>query len=66
MSRGFKVNVPTGWLRAMALPASFRDTVDVKGASAGFAITPTGVSITATRIWYGANVTVRKAKRKAP
>lgn len=66
VSRGFKITVPTGWLRAMALPASFRDTVDVKGASAGFAITPTGVSITTTRIWYGANVTVRKAKRKAP
>ena len=35
VSRGFKVTVPTNWLHAMALPASFRDTVDVQGTSAG-------------------------------
>ena len=60
VSRGFKATLPTQWLHEMALPASFRDTVDVSGTSAGLAITPTGVSITKTRIWYGANVTVRK------
>jgi hypothetical protein len=35
----------------MALPASFRDAVDLKGAIADVAITPAGVSITKTRIW---------------
>ena len=65
ISRGFKVTLPTHWLHPMALPASFRDTLDVQGTSAGLAITPTGVSITKTRIWYGANVTLRKQGRKA-
>jgi len=64
VSRGFKVTLqPQNWLRAMALPASFRDTLDVQGTSAGLAITPTAVSITKTRIWYGANVAVRKKRR---
>jgi hypothetical protein len=65
VSRGFKVTLPTHWLREMALPASFRDTVEVSGTSAGLAITPTAVSITKTRIWYGANVTLRKQRGKA-
>ena len=65
VSRGFKVTLSNRWLHAMALPASFRDTVDVQGTSAGLAITPTGVSITKTRIWYGANVSLRKQARKS-
>jgi len=60
VARGFKVRIPSNWLHPMALPASFRDTVDVKGTSAGFAITPSGVSITKTRIWYGANLALRR------
>lgn len=60
VARGFKVRIPTNWLHAMTLPASFRDTVDLKGATAGLAITPAGVSITKTRIWYGADLAVRR------
>jgi hypothetical protein len=60
VARGFKVTLPGNWLHPMALPASFRDTLDVPGASAGLVITPTGVSITKTRLWYGANVALRK------
>ncbi len=60
VARGFKVKIPNNWLHAMTLPASFRDTVDVKGASAGLVITPAGVSITKTRVWYGADLTVRR------
>lgn len=66
VSRGFKVTLSTPWLHELALPASFRDTLDVSGTSAGLVIVPTGVSITKTRIWYGANLTVRKQKRRAP
>jgi hypothetical protein len=60
VARGFKVRVPNNWLHEMTLPASFRDTVDVKGASAGFAITPAGVSVTKTRVWYGADLALRR------
>jgi hypothetical protein len=66
VSRSFKVTVPTAWLHETALPASFRDTLDVQGTSAGLAITPTGVSITKTRLWYGANLTIRKQKAREP
>lgn len=57
--RAFTVRVPTGFVRPMSLPAAFRDTVDVRGRRAGLAITPAGVTITKTRIWYGANVAVK-------
>lgn len=57
--RTFKVRVPTDFVRSMTLPAAFRDTFDVKGRHAGLAVTPVGVSITKTRIWYGANVAVK-------
>jgi len=60
VARGFKVRVPTDWLQEMTLPASFKDTVDLKGATAGLFITPAGVSITKTRIWYGANLSLRR------
>ncbi len=67
VAKGFKATIPTNWLQPMTLPASFRDTVDVKGTSAGLAITPTGVSITKSRIWYGANLVLRRQiKRAAP
>jgi hypothetical protein len=72
LAKGFKVKLPTGWVRTMALPAAFRDTVEVKGRTAGLAISPTGVSITKTRVWYGASVAIRKgtlapaAAAKAP
>ena len=62
VARGFKVRLPTHWVHSMTLPASFRDTFDVQGTSAGLAIMPTGVSITKTRIWYGADLTVRKQR----
>ena len=62
VARGFKVKLPNNWLHSMTLPASFRDTFDVQGTSAGLAITPTGVSITKTRIWYGANLILKRQK----
>lgn len=67
VARGFKVKVPNNWLHPMTLPASFRDTVDLKGATARLVITPVGVSITKTRIWYGADLAVRgQLKRSTP
>ena len=67
VARGFKVTIPNNWLHAMTLPASFRDTVNLKGATAGLVITPAGVSITKTRIWYGADLALRRQiKRSAP
>lgn len=60
VARGFKVRIPNNWLHAMTLPASFRDTLDLKGATAGLAVTPAGVSITKTRIWYGADLALRR------
>ena len=62
VSRGFNVTLPTQWIHSMDLPASFRDTVSVGRASAGLAVTPSGVSITKTRVWYGANLRVKKAR----
>ena len=62
VARGFKVRLPTDWVRTMTLPASFRDNFDVQGSSAGLSIVPIGVSITKTRIWYGADLTVRKQR----
>lgn len=61
--RTFTVRVPTGFVRAMTLPAAFRDAFDVKGRRAGLAVTPVGVTITKTRIWYGANVAVKAQPR---
>lgn len=67
VARGFKVKVPNNWLHPMTLPASFRDTVDLKGATARLVITSVGVSITKTRIWYGADLAVRRQlKRSTP
>jgi hypothetical protein len=74
VARGFKFRLPTDWVRSIRLPASFRNSFEVKGTSAGLAIIPRGVSITRTRIWYGADVTLRKEgkgtgrvqNRKAP
>jgi len=63
LSRGFKVRLPNTWVRPLTLPASFRDTFDVQGRSAGLVVLPTGVSLTKTRIWYGANLSLR---REAP
>lgn len=62
VARGFKVTIPNTWLHTMTLPASFRDTFNVQGTSAGLAITPTGVSITKTRIWYGADLSLKKQR----
>lgn len=64
VARGFNVTLPNTWLHTMTLPASFRDTFNVQGTSAGLAITPTGVSITKTRIWYGANLSLKKQRRQ--
>ncbi len=67
--RTFTVRLPTDFVRPMTLPAAFRDTFDVRGRRAGLAITPVGVSITKTRIWYGANFAVKahaKDARAAP
>jgi hypothetical protein len=63
VARGFKFALPTDWVRSIRLPASFRNSFDVKGTSAGLAVIPKGVSITKTRIWYGAEVTLRKERK---
>lgn len=59
VARGFKVRLPNNWLHTMTLPASFRDTVDVQGRTAGLAVIPTGVFVTRTRIWYGADLILK-------
>lgn len=64
VSRGFTVKLPDDWVRPIVLPASFRDTVDVKGRKAGLTVKPTGVSVTKTRVWYGANLEVKSANRR--
>jgi len=66
VARGFKVKLPSNWLHPLTLPASFRNTFDVQGTSAGLAILPTGVSVTKTRLWYGANLSLLKQGRPAP
>lgn len=65
VARGFKVTLPNTWLHTMTLPASFRDTFNVQGTSAGVAITPTGVSVTKTRIWYGANLRLKTQRGRS-
>lgn len=60
VARGFRVKLPSNWLHPMTLPASFRNTFDVQGTSAGLAILPTGVSVTKTRLWYGANLSLKR------
>ena len=65
VAKGFKATIPNNWLHPMTLPASFKDTVDVKGTSTGLAITPTAVAITKTRIWYGANLALRRQISRA-
>ena len=59
LAKGFKVRLPTTWLRPVTLPASIRDTVEVKGRSAGFTISAPAVSITKTRMWFGARLAIR-------
>jgi hypothetical protein len=66
VARGFKVRLPDHWIRPLTLPASFRDTFDVQGTSAGLAIVPTGVSVTRSRLWYGANLSLGKGKVSTP
>jgi hypothetical protein len=63
VARGFKFMLPTNWVRSIRLPATFTNSFDVKGTSAGLAVMPKGVSITKTRIWYGADVTLRKERK---
>lgn len=60
VSHGFKVRLPNTWLHPLNLPAAFRDTFEVQGERAGLAVVPTGVSITKSRIWYGANLSVKR------
>lgn len=60
VKRGFKVRLTNNWLHPMVLPASFRDTFHVQGQSTGLAVLPTGVSITRSRIWYGADLSVNR------
>ena len=60
LAKGFKVRLPTSWLRPVTLPASIRDTVEVKGRTAGFTISSPAVSITRTRMWFGARLAIRK------
>ena len=65
VAAGFKAAVPSHWLRPMTLLASFRDTFEVNGQSAGLAITASGVSVTKTRIWYGAKLLVKRERANA-
>ncbi|MEO5761727.1 MAG: hypothetical protein ABIR28_05375 [Vicinamibacteria bacterium] len=60
VAQGFKTKLASNWLKPITLLASFRDTVEVGRATAKLAVTPTGVSITKTRIWYGANLLVKR------
>ncbi|MEO8361547.1 MAG: hypothetical protein ABI672_16050 [Vicinamibacteria bacterium] len=69
VAQGFKTKIASNWLKPITLLASFRDTVEVGHATAKLAVTPTGVSITKTRIWYGANLLVKRGPdtgRKPP
>lgn len=62
VARGFKVKLPDNWIRPLTLPASFRDTFDVQGTKAGLTVLPTGVSVTKTRIWYGADLSLKTGR----
>ena len=59
LAQGFKLNMPDSWVKPFTLPISFRDTVDVQGRRTGLAVIPTDVTVTTTRVWYGANVEVQ-------
>ena len=64
--RRFSVRIPTDFVRPMTLPAAFRDTFDVRGRRAGLDIRPAGVTVTPTRIWYGANLSLKTESGKKP
>lgn len=61
LSAGFTFRLPALVLRAVPLPASIAETVEVEGRNVGIAATPVRLSLTQEWLWHAWDVQVREA-----
>ncbi len=56
VQRGFAVKLPRKLFPELRLPVELEQSVDLEGRSIHLQVSPTGLSLTPKRLWYGANV----------
>lgn len=60
VERGFNVKLPPKLFREIRLPAGFQQALDLQGIELTVAVKPVDVVVTPLRIWYGADVTLKR------
>jgi hypothetical protein len=56
IAKGFVVKLPPKLFRPIVLPAGIEQSVDIQGRAVNLGAHPTGVVVTAKRLWYGADL----------
>ena len=60
VARGFNVKLPHKLFREIRLPAGVHQTLDLQGIRLTVDVKPVDVVVTPLRIWYGADVTMKR------
>lgn len=60
VERGFSVKLPQKLFREIRLPAGVHQALDLQGIELTVDVKPVGVVVTPLRIWYGADVTLKR------
>jgi hypothetical protein len=58
VGRGFRVKIPQRFFRPIRLPVAVATSVPVQDRAVGLAVTASGLAVTPSVMWVGANVTV--------
>ncbi len=58
VGRGFRVKIPQRFFRPVRLPVAVATSVPVRDREVGLAVTASGLAVTPSVMWVGANVTV--------
>jgi hypothetical protein len=62
VGRGFNVKIPQKFFRAIRLPIAVETSVAMQDRDVSLAVRPSGLSVTRTTVWLGADVAIAKPK----
>lgn len=65
VARGFDVKIPSKVIKPIRLPAGIRQSLEMQGIRVALQVEATGLKVTSSRLWYGANVALEMQKPAA-
>lgn len=66
LGKGFNVKIPQKIFKPIRLPAGISQSLEIQGVKLALEVKPAGVLVADDRIWYGADLNLKKQKPGSP